>query len=214
MLGTTYPSTEIFVFGGEPFLHPNIEYIIQCFNEFEIPYVIQTNFSKKSVKVMKTIKERFNINISVHPTEIKLNTLMNLFNQELPHVDIKVIDVMYVGQESVKYYLKIKGNFKKYAALYLTPVTEFGEGSSNRKLHEYNELRTNKLLSQIVRFEEVKEFGEYRSILWANNGFSPKGKPCLYNNRYFLYGPDLTLYNCCYRELHTGICNHFKCFLM
>ena len=35
-----------------------------------------------------------------------------------------------------------------------------------------------------------------------------------YNGEYFLYGPNLELYNCCYREKHNGICNHEKCFLM
>ena len=48
-LGEKYPNVEVFVFGGEPFLHPHIDYIIECFNEFNVPFVIQTNLSKKSV---------------------------------------------------------------------------------------------------------------------------------------------------------------------
>jgi MoaA/NifB/PqqE/SkfB family radical SAM enzyme len=77
MLGDTYPGIEIFVFGGEPFVHPKIAYIIKCFNEFNIPFVIQTNFSKHSIKVMKTITDPFRINISIHPTEIALEDMLS-----------------------------------------------------------------------------------------------------------------------------------------
>ena len=214
-LGTEHPGVEIFVFGGEPFLHPDIDYIVRTFNEFEIPFVIQTNFSKKSVAVMKRIKEPFNINISIHPSEVKLDTVVDLFSSPLPaNITIKIIDVMYIGRESITYYLNIQGTGAKYASMYLTPVTDFGDGVSGKKLAEYNEKRTNRLLSQIINFESVKEFGEYRSVLWASKEFTTKGKPCIYTDRYFLYGPDFKLHNCCYREVHTGLCNQVKCFLM
>jgi MoaA/NifB/PqqE/SkfB family radical SAM enzyme len=214
MLGETHPGTEVFVFGGEPFLHPNIDYIIQCFNEFNIPYVIQTNFSKKSVVVMSRIKHPFKINISIHPTEVEIETVLDLFSRELDHVSVGIIDVMYTGKEAIDYYISIKKATNKYVGLYLTPITDFGDGVSSKTLAEYNELRTQKILNSFINFEQVKEFGEYRSVLWADKKFITKGKPCLYKDKYFLYGANLELYNCCYRIKTDGVCPKDKCFLM
>jgi organic radical activating enzyme len=214
MLGDTYPGTEIFLFGGEPFLHPDIEYIIDTFNELKVPFVIQTNFSKKSVVVMERLTSNFNINISVHPEQIKLNTLLELFSKDLPHINKKIIDVMYTGNKAIEYYVAIKKLLKDHKDLYLTPITDFGDGVSDKLLKQYNNLRESKLHRHMIDFEEVKEFGEYRSILWADKDFVTKDKPCLYNDRYYLYGSDLRLNNCCYREYHDGICRHEKCFLM
>jgi hypothetical protein len=211
-LGEKYPGVEVFIFGGEPFIHPHIEHIIQCFNEFNIPFVIQTNFSKKSVVVMKRIKHPFKINISIHPTEIKLEQLGDLFINN--PVNINVIDVMYTGKEAIKYYLKVKELTNNHPNLFLTPISDFGDGISNGALREFNRLRRDPTYSKFIQFETVERMGKYRSEMWGDPDFSPKGKPCLYNDKYFLYGPNLELYNCCYRTKHDGICNHDKCFLM
>ena len=45
MLGTKYPGIEIFVFGGEPFLHPQISTIIATFNKYKIAKDAQANIS-------------------------------------------------------------------------------------------------------------------------------------------------------------------------
>ena len=212
-LGEEYPGVEIFVFGGEPFVHPHIDFIIETFNTLKVPYVIQTNFSKKSVHEMKKISEPFNVNISIHPTEISREKIQALLQTPLPHVTIKDIDVMYVGKQSVDYYLDIKDNVE-YEDLYLTPVTDFGDGESGKLLSEYNELRKSAVYQKIINFENIKHFGQYRSELWGDPTFITKGKPCMYNGHYFLYGPNMDVYNCCYREKHDGICSHEKCFLM
>lgn len=208
-LGEKYPNVEIFVFGGEPFLHPNIDYIIECFNEFNIPFVIQTNFSKKSVAVIKRIKQPFKIQVSIHPSEVKIEHLPFLFETD---VEIRVIDVMYSSRQAIKYYFKVKELAKNVQHIFLTPVADFGDGFSQKLLEDYNKLRYNPSYNKFIDFEQVKHWNKYRSELWEN--FNPKGKPCIYNGEYFLYGPNLELYNCCYREKHNGICNHEKCFLM
>jgi len=209
-LGETYPGVEIFVFGGEPFIHPHIEFIIECFNEFSVPFVIQTNFSKKSVAVMKRITEKFTIQISIHPTEVRLDQLDELFKTQ---ANIRVIDVMYTSKEAIQYYFKVK-ELVECDHLFLTPITDFGDGKSNDILKEYTNLRLNSPYSKFINFEDIVRQGEQRSIVWLNDKFSPRGKPCLYNGTYFLYGPNLELYNCCYRVKHNGICEHDKCFLM
>lgn len=209
MLGTTYPGVEIFVFGGEPFIHPHIGYIIECFNEFNIPFVIQTNFSKKSTEVIRSIDQPFKINISIHPTEIAIEDLKALFETE---ANINTIDVMYTGREAIQYYAEVR-KLTNHDRLFLTPVTDFGDGRSDILLKDYNNLR-NTPLSKVVRFEDIKRDGRFRSEVWIDPDFITKGKPCLYKDTYFLYGPNLELYNCCYRVKTDGICQQTKCFLM
>ena len=203
MLGETYPGIEIFVFGGEPFVHPRIEYIIETFNEYNIPFVIQTNLSKHSTKIMNRIDAPFTLQVSIHPTEVKLEDV------EIPlDADIRVIDVMYTGREALKYYFKVKG---KAPDVFLTPVAAFGTGTDDA-LIDFNKMRKSPTWQKLINFETVKRLGDYRSNLWEN--YNPKGKPCLYNDRYFLYSPTFELYNCCYRINHDGICPRNKCFFM
>jgi len=210
MLGDTYPGVEIFVFGGEPFVHPEIGHIIKCFNEFQIPFVIQTNLSKHSIEVMKTIDDPYTLQASIHPTEVSKEDLIDILKE---NVTCRVIDVMFSGKEAVWYYLKVKEHTKT-GNVYLTPITDFGDGKSDRALQEYLELKNNPAYSKVIKFEEVERLGKPRSEVWATVTFSPKGKPCLYKDKYFLYSPQLEMYNCCYRIKTDGICPKDKCFLM
>jgi Radical SAM superfamily len=210
MLGDTYPGVEIFVFGGEPFVHPKIAYIIKCFNEFSIPFVIQTNFSKHSIKVMKTITDPFRINISIHPTEIALEDIPDLFEYR---PNINVIDVMYTGRKAIPYYLAVKKAIE-HDHTYLTPVTDFGDGISDSLLADYLEVKKQSIYQKLIKFEDIQRYGKPRSELWLDPNFTTKGKPCLYKDRYFLYSPNLDLYKCCYRIKTDGICPKDKCFLM
>lgn len=209
MLGKTYPGVEIFLFGGEPFVHPEIGYIIKCFNEFNIPFVIQTNLSKYSIEVMKTITEPYTLQASIHPTEVSQGDLTDILKE---NVVCRVVDVMFSGKEALWYYFKVKENTT--GNVYLTPVTDFGDGRSDTALQEYLSLKNDPNYNKIIKFEEIERLGKPRSELWATISFSPKGKPCLYKDKYFLYSPQLEMYNCCYRIKTDGICLKTKCFLM
>lgn len=210
-LGEQHPGAEIFVFGGEPFLHPDIRWIIRCFNEFKVPFVVQTNYSKYSVEVMKQTIDPFSINISIHPTEIELGDLAKLFKYQ---PKINRIDVMFTGEEAIQYYFAIKKLLPTFKQLYLTPVTDFGDGVSQEALHKFNELKDHFLWSRMIQFERIERLGRLRSEIWADDDFVTLGKPCLYKDRYFLYGANLELYNCCYRIKTDGTCPKDKCFLM
>lgn len=210
MLGEKYPGIEIFVFGGEPFVHPKIHWIIKCFNEFNIPFVIQTNFSKHSIKVMKTITDPFKINISIHPTEFPIEEIPELFEYK---PNIKTIDVMYTGREAIHYYIAVTKAIE-HDHTYLTPVTDFGDGYSDTLLADYLKLKQTRLYDTFIKFEKVQKFGKDRSELWLDPNFKTKGKPCLYSGQYFLYAPNLDLYTCCYRIKTDGTCPKDKCFLM
>ena len=210
MLGEKYPGIEVFVFGGEPFVHPDIEYIIQCFNEFEVPFVIQTNLSSYSVKIIKQIKQPFTMQASIHPTEMSVEELNEVL--QTPH-NVRRFDVMYSDESALFYYFKVK-ELTKSDHVYLTPITDFGDGVSDMILTKFNELKNNGKLQRIINFEDEIRLGKSRSELWSDKNFTTKGKPCLYKDKYFLYGPNLELYNCCYRIKTDGICPKEKCFLM
>jgi len=210
MLGEKYPGVEVFVFGGEPLVHPDIEYIIECFNELSVPFVIQTNLSSYSVKVIKEIKHPFNLQASIHPSEMPLEELYEVMNS---NINVRRYDVMYSQENSLIYYFKVK-ELAQTSEVYLTPITDFGDGVSDSVLEKFNKLKNEHALSKLIRFEDEKRLGQSRSELWADKNFTTKGKPCLYKDKYFLYGPNLELYNCCYRIKTDGICPKNKCFLM
>ena len=76
-LNINYPDEEIFCFGGEPFLHKDIKYIIETFNKFNQKFVIQSNMSKYSInKIINESLSDFKINGSIHPSQIKLKELV------------------------------------------------------------------------------------------------------------------------------------------
>ena len=60
---------EIFIFGGEPFLHPRIEDIIKYANTINLKYMIQTNFSM--YKKIQNISEPFILQVSFHREQVK-----------------------------------------------------------------------------------------------------------------------------------------------
>jgi organic radical activating enzyme len=211
MLGETYPGVEVFVFGGEPFVHPDIEYIIQCFNELNVPFVIQTNLSSYSAKVIRGIKQPFTMQASIHPSEMSIDEMNEVFQS--PHNNVRRYDIMYSQENALYYYFKVK-EMTGSKHVYMTPITDFGDGVSDNILHKFNQLKNDPNINKVVQFEDEKRLGQSRSELWANIAFSTKGKPCLYKDKYFLYGPNLELYNCCYRIKTDGICPKNKCFLM
>jgi hypothetical protein len=212
-----HPTTMIFLFGGEPLLHPHILHIIDRLLANQMEFIIQTNFSKKSVHVLNKIKEDVDINISIHPSEIELGAVIELFKKINKNIKIQTIDVMYLGVESEQYYLAIeKGNIS-CDELVLTPVVDFTNLKNDFKISEFNRKKGRDIYKKLFNFESVERQGELRADLWEkmeNGRYSTKGKPCIYQNKYFLYSSDLKEYNCCYREEQTGICQHDKCFLM
>jgi organic radical activating enzyme len=209
MLSETYPGVEVFVFGGEPFVHPDIEYIIQCFNELNVPFVIQTNLSPYSISVIKEITQPFTMQASIHPTELSLEDLDELLRN--PPANVRRFDIMYSQENALYYYFKVK-EISEHT--YLTPITDFGDGVSDNILRKFNQLKNDPHINRIVQFEDEKRLGQSRSEMWADIKFSTKGKPCLYKDKYFLYGPNLEMYNCCYRIKTDGTCPKNKCFLM
>jgi len=211
---------ELFLFGGEPFLHPKIDFIIGYLNEIKQPFVVQSNGSKISLnKVFNKKIQNFNLQLSIHPTEISLNQAIqnikkwNIASKKF-NINLRRIDIMYVGKESLKYYKKLSKNFKQLD-IFLAPISGFYENESCKYTKEYNELKKKR---KDIKFEEnyIQELNKYRSEVWQDQcegKYSTFGRQCPYN--YKLYAPDLQEYNCCYRERnYDGICKKQRCFWM
>ena len=196
-------NTEVFVFGGEPFLHPKIGFIIKTFNRFEIPFVIQTNFSL--FKKIKSIKEDFIIQVSIHRLMIKD---IKILKEQLKELQDKIrrIDIMYDSLECISIYKELK-DLKN---VYIAPIADFktSERTYLPKLIEFNKYK--KLLKEI-NFEPHN-----RSLIWEDmfiNGSKIKGKKCIYKDKYILFDPQFKSYNCSHR-INCEICPNDACFIM
>ena len=189
--------------GGEPFLHPKIEFIIKTFNRFEIPFVIQTNFSL--FKKIKEIKEDFIIQVSIHRLMIKD---IKILKEQLKELQDKIrrIDIMYDSLECISIYKDLK-DLKN---VYIAPIADFKTSKRTYlpKLIEFNKYK--KLLKEI-NFEPHN-----RSLIWEDmfiNGSKIKGKKCIYKDKYILFDPQFKSYNCSHR-INCEICPNDACFIM
>ena len=209
-----YKDQEIFCFGGEPFLHPEISFIVDMLYKYNRKFIIQTNMSKKSVDVMLKLTHDLHLQVSIHPTEVSIeNVIQDLTRLQTVH-EISKIDVMYTGLESFKYYQKISKIYN--GELTLLPITGFYETGSCELTYEFNKYR-NSPYSKFINFEPYKIGDRYRSDIWedyCSGKLSTFGEVCKYKDDYILYDSSLNLYNCCYRENIETFCTHTKCFLM
>lgn len=200
-----YTNDELFVFGGEPFLHPFINEIIDYLNHIQMKFVIQSNFScYESIKKCNN----FQVQVSIHPTEIKdLNKF--IANLKLFKNNIRKIDVMYMGDVSIQIYKELVKTFKD--KIFIAPVADFKiTNTVNKYLYEFNELKQS-IYGRIFKFEP----GE-RSFIWEEQQRgknSLKGKTCIYKDNYILFDPMLNSYTCSYRE-NNIICPNDQCFFM
>ena len=219
MLNENYNDIEIFCFGGEPFLHKDIKYIINTFNEFDQKFVIQSNLSNYSImKIIKNNIGNFKLNGSIHPSQINIKSCIDDFKLLFEYakdnnVYINSIDIMYSSSVAIRYFNILNDIFPK--VFKVVPIAGFYEEDSDNLTSEYNSAKS---IYRNVKFENIlnTQYGMQRSDVWEkqNKGeISPYGKSCYYNDNYILYDSMFIKYNCCYRE-NNNICNHTKCFCM
>jgi len=211
MLKQKYPDDELFLFGGEPFVHPFIDEIIGRLNKVGMKFIIQTNGSIPSKILDVAQQHQFQIQISVHPSEIKDKNRYIEGIAAIQHLARRV-DVMYIGKPSLNYYKEVLDVLHDTSILYLAPVADFNldETIVNNHLFKFNELKKS-VYGKVYQFEH----GD-RSFKWEEQMrgvWSPKGKPCMYKDRYILFDPQLRSYSCNYRE-NNEICPNKQCFLM
>lgn len=187
-------NTEIFLFGGEPVLHPKFDFIIGKLNEFKKKYVLQTNFS-----IDKDYSRVKNIQVSIHK-QSNINDILKRCLKYKP----RRIDIMFYNKTSIEVYYK----FKKYFNTYIAPVSDFN-----------TEIKHLKLLNEYIALKEAKPQicePSNRCYAWKamlEGKYTTFNKPCLYKDFYILYAPDLKSYNCSHR-INCDICPNQHCFLM
>lgn len=198
-----------FLFGGEPFLNPKIEFILKTMQKYNKDFVIQTNFSQIEIikKNLKYLKNK--IQVSYHSTQIK--NPEEMFKNLLIHKDyIKRIDIMFLSLNDINIYNKLNKFFKN---VYLTPVSNFNTKES---------LNTQIVKKGLETFCELKKSNtsmcekSNRCFVWLdmlNKKYTTKNKKCLYKDYYKLYAPDLKSYNCSHR-INSEVCPNDNCFMM
>lgn len=206
-----YPDDELFLFGGEPFVHPFIDKIIGHLNKIGMKFIIQTNCSVPQRISKIALEHDFQIQVSVHPTEIK-NDIRYVAGLAALQRLIRRIDIMYVGKPSLEWYKNILPFLEDKSVLYLAPLADFNvdDETHNNHLFEFNKLKQS-IYGKVYQFEHG-----LRSTLWEEqmkNVWTPKGKPCAYKDRYILFDPALQSYSCNYRQ-NNDICPNQHCFLM
>lgn len=209
-LKENYPNEELFLFGGEPFLHPFIDEIIQKLNDVGMKFIIQTNFSQ--IQKIKQIAEthKFEVQISVHPTELKDVEELSVGIKDLYSI-IRRVDIMYANKSALNIYKHLMTQVSS-EKLVLVPLADFNieDDVVNSSLFEFNKMKKG-IEGKIYNFES----GE-RSFAWEEQmkqRLSFKGNPCIYLNEYILFDPMLNAYNCSYRQ-NNFICPNDTCFLM
>ncbi len=209
---------KVFLFGGEPFLHPHIGYIISELHFHEVPFMIQTQLSDKTVDTILNLKPTFELNLSLHITEETIDKFVDNLVL-LKDYNITKIDMMYSKKHCEKDYLKLLSLMRKNdinISTHLTPIADFHLTSPEAEvlLKDYNKLK-NGPIKKIIKFETTSLFNEDRSMLWEkqNTGeYSNIGKPCIYKNRYKIYNSLLQEFSC-HRQKNVSICED-RCFLM
>ncbi len=211
MLKDRYPDDELFLFGGEPFVHPFIEDIIGHLNKVDMKFVVQTNCTLPQRILAAAADHPFTIQVSVHPNDIANWALYRQGVTDVQHITRR-IDVMFVGDNSFSAYADLLPYIKDKSMLYLAPVADFNtsEHIVNNQLFLFNKLKQS-IHGRVYRFED----GD-RSFKWEDQMrgvWTPKGKPCMYKDAYVLYDPMLVPYTCNYRQ-NNDICPNQQCFLM
>ena len=210
----------VFIFGGEPLIHPEIEFILRCLNKYEVPYIIQTQLSKPSIDVIMKLPLDIYIplNISVHLTEQTVNEVKERFELIQNRCCFKKVDVMFSRSDVHIDYLKLRLFFENYGvSCHLTPVASFSykKDGADELLIQYNKLRNHKLFNRMIKFETTPPNFDMRSFIWEKQitkQFSTIGKPCLYKGRYRIYNSSLEGFTC-HRQKNVDICED-RCFLM
>jgi len=209
---------KVFLFGGEPFIHPSIRFIINELHFQEVPFMIQTQLSDKTTDIILDLEPTFELNLSFHITEESVESFVNKLIL-LKEYNITKIDMMYSIKNCEKDYLKLLSLMKKNnidISTHLTPIADFHLTSPKAEdlLKDYNRLKSGPI-KKIIKFETTSLFDEDRSILWEKQHkgeYSTIGKPCLYKNRYKIYNSMLQEFSC-HRQKNVSICED-RCFLM
>ena len=167
---------------------------------------------------------KYKINISIHPDDADLDGML-LRLKELPSLgmDVRRIDVMYVGDKSLAWHKEVKAVLdpKYYKVLRLMPVADFRTEGYQEHLKVYNTMARSLIYNKIYQFDDCKSTmpgytDEARCFTWERQ-INTYGKECLYKDNYIIYNPQLYPNTCCYKKdiaLDNNICKEPVCFLM
>jgi sulfatase maturation enzyme AslB (radical SAM superfamily) len=211
-----------FLFGGEPFLHNKISFIIDSLNDLKIDYLIQSNLS--NISISKIIENDISsINFSIHPSQMSLdNVISNLSIAFDNNVNINAIEIMFSSISDLQFYRDLCLKFPNHISLFiLCPVSDFLVEGFSDILSSFNFLRDK---TPDVNFESIliphplsSDLIE-RSVVWqefTDKKWSPKGNLCIMKDDFLMFDSNLDIFNCCFHDFidEPFICPYDTCFL-
>lgn len=214
---------EFFIFGGEPFLHPKVDFVITLLHKYNVDYKFQTNLSNFSTNKIIKLSEKQKIsklNVSVHFEQQNINSYIENIEKLIKNnVNLNEIQIMY-SHNILSEYKILKEKFPDQRIL-IYSISDFLVSGFSNALKEFNELKREN--NSDFKFEQIKvkhpvsnEIVD-RSFVWEeflNKEISPKNKVCLLKDNFFMFDSKLNTFNCCFHEfIVDGICPFDTCFL-
>lgn len=187
--------SRLFLFGGEPTLHPKIGFIVETLKKYSVSFIIQTNFSNPELVISLDCPT----NVSIHD-EMSQSCYPKLAEVK----NLESVDVMFDSIAAIER-LKYAQQFTDVAKL--VPVCDF-DGSQRhlRILHIFNTIKKANIAPC--------EMGD-RSFVWEKmlcGELTTIGNPCIYKDKYILFDPSLRRWHCSHR-IDAQLCR-YNCFLM
>jgi sulfatase maturation enzyme AslB (radical SAM superfamily) len=212
---------EFFIFGGEPFLHTKIDFVLELLQKYNIDYKFQTNLSNFSVNKIIQLSKTQNIkklNVSVHLTQQSINTYISNIEKLIKNnINLEEIQIMF-SHNIISEYLILKEKFPDNKIV-IYSISDFLVSGFGDVLKEFNILKQ----TSNYNFERIKvkhpitsELTD-RSYVWEefiDKKISPKGEICLLKDNFFMFDSKLNTFNCCFHEfIKDSICPFDTCFL-
>ena len=214
---------EVYLFGGEPFLHPRILDIIEILNEQEQIHQIHSNFSNIAIKRLEEVPShhRVHIALTVHQTQISIDKLKEQLSRlkALPsNIIIDDMVVMYMNKDSLEYY-KVAKSFD-ITEIDFHPLINMGE-DENSYIEDYLDKAKSIVYSRLFNFKrpsiEIDGVMLDGNEVWRdmeNGTFPLNGRECLYKGDYACYTPELEKMNCLLGHMENDICTVDLCPLI
>lgn len=212
---------EFFIFGGEPFLHPKVGFVINLLHKYNIDYKFQTNLSNFSTNKIIELNEKQKIvklNVSVHFEQQNITSYIENIEKLIKNnVNLNEIQIMYSHNILTEYKI-LKEKFPDQKVI-IYSISDFLVSGFDKTLKEFNVFKKTLDLD----FERIKVKHPVtneiidRSFVWEeflDKTISPKNKVCLLKDNFFMFDSKLNTFNCCFHEfIVDGICPFDTCFL-
>lgn len=208
------PASDVYILGGEPLLHPEIDKVIEVLQEHgHKNIIIQTNLSLSEKKLNDIIKHEYiKINASFHYGYSTLNEFISKIKILDSNNKLGDIHVMWTNKndKSIYHIYKVLKNLFNY--VYLEPTLpwniSFEELTKKTELREFSKKYSANLTKDYGA--KISVDGEEKTILQSyidNDDLKVYGMKCYANQFYINYDAHLNVWRSCSTDLFRKVHN-------